>query len=564
MDSHPNPTAWRKYYVLDLALVLLLVGILVPASLFRASLNLERRLGIKQAQLHLASALEQRLMMTKDQCDKRELGALACAEFTKDASSIWGRIVFDPLFPVSGSLPVVPHAGSSKGGELYSDWLQRLIYALHHDYNSTAAEMLGVIPDRANTKAGDVPDWTWENSGSSMTLRWHGVHSPGPDSQNGENDLLIESSASGFSWADAVAGVTVAAGVMLVVGFLLWTLVRKIFLFHVEPLRITGERKAIEAIRDGVNVVVLVPPGADWNPAGPSEKQNLKIDLAKTAEGPDWVEGFDLETAAFQKTVEIHHFEYGSDNPEISNQKFALLDKLLKRQNTQIVVVLALPPSPEDPRRVFTAFEVIDLRDEPFYWLKQYEGPARDLIWNECGPMAALWPIGAQLARDIRSDDDHSRETIASEILERADAYYRLVWKECTSDQKFALAQLAQDGLLNPANARAIRQLVRRGLITTDPQFRLMNESFRRFVRAAATPSLRREWHRDSRRSGWGKMHGAFVTTMLILGAFLLTTQNALWQSSAAYVTTALGALGTLNRLFNTWRGDVAGTDKAG
>jgi hypothetical protein len=59
-------------------------------------------------------------------------------------------------------------------------------------------------------------------------------------------------------------------------------------------------------------------------------------------------------------------------------------------------------------------------------------------------------------------------------------------------------------------------------------------------------------------------MHGAFVTTMLILGAFLLTTQNALWESSAAYVTTALGALGTLHRLFNTWRGDVAGTDKAG
>jgi hypothetical protein len=51
--------------------------------------------------------------------------------------------------------------------------------------------------------------------------------------------------------------------------------------------------------------------------------------------------------------------------------------------------------------------------------------------------------------------------------------------------------------------------------------------------------------------------------TMILVGAFLLTTQNALWQSSAAYVTTALGALGTLAKLFNTYRGGGT-TEKAG
>ena len=115
---------------------------------------------------------------------------------------------------------------------------------------------------------------------------------------------------------------------------------------------------------------------------------------------------------------------------------------------------------------------------------------------------------------------------------------------------------------MNPTNARAIRQLVRRGLITTDPQFRLMNESFRRFVRSATSAGLKQEWLRESRCSGWGKVHGAFFTTMIFLGAFLLTTQNGL-QSSAAYVTTALGALGTLAKLFNTYRGGGT-TEKAG
>ena len=117
------------------------------------------------------------------------------------------------------------------------------------------------------------------------------------------------------------------------------------------------------------------------------------------------------------------------------------------------------------------------------------------------------------------------------------------------------LSQLAVDGLLNPANGRAVRQLLRRGLIAKDPQFRILNESFRRFLRSAATPALKQGWQRDSRQSGWGKAHGVFFTTMLLIGVFLLATQNELFQSSAGYVTAALGGFGTLAKLLDTLRG---------
>jgi hypothetical protein len=89
-----------------------------------------------------------------------------------------------------------------------------------------------------------------------------------------------------------------------------------------------------------------------------------------------------------------------------------------------------------------------------------------------------------------------------------------------------------------------------------DPQFRILNESFRRFLSSAATSELKQEWQRESRQSGWGRAHGVFFTTMLLIGVFLLTTQNELWQSSAGYVTTALGAFGTLGKLLSTVRGD--------
>jgi hypothetical protein len=560
--------AWRRCYVLSFVLLLLLVGVLTPLALFRVSLNVERRLGIKRAQLHLASALNQRLMSSIERCKDQpgidQLGADTCTELKKTDSPAWSMIVLDPLFPKNGKLPVSEHVGSQQGGDLYASWFHNLIYAFHHDYNQTAAEMLGVISDRVDSKPDNVPDWFWDNNGSTVTLRWHGVHLPEsgndpPKPGELEHDFLITSSIPSSSVSQILSGATVAAVVILAIGLIVWALARRIFLFHVAPLKMTGALKAAESIREGRNVLILVPPVSDWRP----EVQKSTLDLREMAAGPKWAEDFDLDKVPANCLIEILHFEHSWNDPELDNQKSILLQRLEKRENTQLAVIMTVAASSEDYGRMFPTLELIDLREEPFHWLRQYEGPARDLIWKECGPMAALWPIGAQLAKDIKKENIYSEETIISEILERADGYYRLVWKECSDDQKFVLAQLAADGLLNPTNGRAIRQLVRHGLITTDPQFRLMNESFRRFLRSAASAGLKQEWVRESRRSGWGKMHGSFLTTMILLGAFLLTTQNALWQSSAAYVTTALGALGTLAKLFNMYRGGGT-TEKSG
>jgi hypothetical protein len=313
----------------------------------------------------------------------------------------------------------------------------------------------------------------------------------------------------------------------------------------------TGAHQAAESIREGHNVLILLPEQSQWK----LEVPRWTIDVAERAAVPNWAESINLADLPRHAVVELRRFEHETGIAETDRQKSQLLHSLLARGNTQVIVVMTVPASPTDYRRLYPDLEAVDLREEPFYWLRQYEGPARDRIWKECSPLAALWPIGAQLAEDIRKENVHSEDTVWSEIQERADAYYRLIWKECTKEQKFVLAQLAEDGMLNPTNGRAIRQLVRRGLILQDPQYRIMNESFRRFLRAAATKEQKREWMQEARRSGWGKAHGVFLTTMILLGAFLLTTQNALWESSAAYVTTAFGALGTLSKLFNTFRG---------
>jgi hypothetical protein len=302
-------------------------------------------------------------------------------------------------------------------------------------------------------------------------------------------------------------------------------------------------------------VLVLVPPSSELEIESPVKT----LDLRALTTDFQWAEALDPGTLPFGGLVEIRHFEWAGD-AQAMDRKLNLLERFTASGNIQIAAVMEVPASTEDYRRMFPQLTVVDLREEPLLWLKQYDGPAQDLIWRECMPLAALWPLGAQLAKDIRSESIHSDDTIASEILERADPYYRLVWKEFTPEQKFVLSQLAEDGLVNPMNGRAIRQLMRRGFIVRDPQFRIMNESFRRFLRSVTTDDLNQKWRRESRRSGWGKLEGAFFTTLIVGGVFLLTTQNALWESSAAYVTTAFAGLSTMAKLFNTVRGTSTGT----
>jgi hypothetical protein len=141
-----GPCAWRKCYFLSLVLLLLLVGVLTPMALFRAILNVERRLGIKQAQLHLASALDRRLMSTIQRCKDApgvdRLGSEACVEFRKAStaweecestawttkefggkeSTAWSKIVLDPRFLKEGKLPICPHLPGRQG-----EALQRLV-----------------------------------------------------------------------------------------------------------------------------------------------------------------------------------------------------------------------------------------------------------------------------------------------------------------------------------------------------------------------------------------------------------------------------------------------------
>ena len=222
----------------------------------------------------------------------------------------------------------------TRNTEIYSDWFRRLIYSLHHDYNESAAETLGVISDRAGFTAGDpAPDWTWQNEPSAITLVWHGAHPlsrnpPGKEAPPEEHDLVIRTAVQGFSFRRHMDSVGIATGVMLVVGGLFWALAQKLFLFHIAPAETERAAPARGIPSRGTqcpdSAAAGLRIGSGRSPPGSWTWRSL-------ATGPRWAELVDLDSVPHQTLIEVQHFEYTTGDPEIDNQKLLLLERLIHR-----------------------------------------------------------------------------------------------------------------------------------------------------------------------------------------------------------------------------------------
>ena len=96
-------------------------------------------------------------------------------------------------------------------------------------------------------------------------------------------------------------------------------------------------------------------------------------------------------------------------------------------------------------------------------------------------------------------------------------------------DQKLALYQLAETGVVNPRNHTVVAQLLRKELVRRDPMFRVMNETFRRFVAREMSHEKAVEWEHEGVRLPWGSISTMMLTLALLpLGLLLLTQQQLL------------------------------------
>jgi hypothetical protein len=174
----------------------------------------------------------------------------------------------------------------------------------------------------------------------------------------------------------------------------------------------------------------------------------------------------------------------------------------------------------------------------------------------------ALIQIGTRLLH--RSDlNSYHWDDIVGFVLDAAEPYYRSVWELCSRQERLVLIQLAQVGLVNPKREDIVRRLARRGLVIVDPRYRLMNESFKRFVCAAEPQERVTEWERTSAKMSWSRLGTPLYALAAMVVAVLLFAEQEFFTNLLAVAAGGAATLGSLRSIYASVTKPAAGTSKA-
>ncbi len=325
-----------------------------------------------------------------------------------------------------------------------------------------------------------------------------------------------------------------------------------------------------------------------------SEASIFELTRILTAENPgaEWRRTrVALGSANTVAPLVIHDVADAMDDPALMLKKLALVDQLMGDLE-QTVVLLAKYPTyvlaaaAKDAARgnadsdrwpkLISRLTVIDIRTSPQgqqelsgtaavvtwrerlaqLWAAWTKSPAEDwqseLISAEAGRNRKLRRICEELQRTLAFQSRGlTCEQILEELAERAAPYYQRLWLACDADERVVLEHVAQYGLASAASRRVVRRLLGKGLLRKDPNLRLMNQSFQRFV---LTAECRREvaaLEELAEPSVWDRLRLPLGLTSLATVLFLVITQREAFDATVAMAAGVTTAVPTLVRLTN-------------
>lgn len=309
------------------------------------------------------------------------------------------------------------------------------------------------------------------------------------------------------------------------------------------------------------------------------------IDIGKLATLGNW----ELERP-LSKTIGLDRFEFDIDNPKTNAEKLRLLEELIYVEQCSVVILSMIDPmfylASQSPASVtadgdfnlagqlldrwasvLSLFHRLQVHDKTVAQfdkvvenlIQKYDDPSfrklAAMVAQECCGTAQLRNIGVAILKVHRYNASQlNRAKLLEEVLDRSEVHYRVLWSTCTKDERLVLFQLAQDGWANPNNDRALSHLQRRNLIQRSPAFRIMSESFRRFILHAQYPHEIEEWEREEKHSLWKALKLSLITATVLIGCWLLYAQQEVLNLSLGYISAFAAAGGIIIRLFTDFR----------
>jgi hypothetical protein len=596
----------RKRFVAAYALAalsLIAAAALVPCiGFFKYAYDAVTELSLKRDQL----ILSQRLLDRRDRI-RQEYATLQAPQIAKErlADSLdrydKHRYPYDHLFTVKGEpalaySPQVPsppvlgqvqqdpcdRSNSPNQKEAINDWIEQHLAraTLTFPANQIGSEMsrLGV----ASTGDQTVWEHSWQElSPRCFSLSWQ--------SDSRLPGLSVTSSYPKWqglgSWAYLCL---VLLGVILVLW--LMSLVKKIFFTDVEitPPFETVDWKTVEDIKGSSLVIgraqsgkterlkaILGPQSGDWC--------DVRVELNWMIRDPY----YQKPSCQGRLALVLDHFDFNMKDRGYNLARLNLLESLLYENydsRCKLVIVSTVDPlyfltegapkivsdgkDPEEARRLLdrwaralSKFTKVNLAGAARNEFQDKVGEFAECdpecvrlvtwIWEECGGTAFLRRVGIKILDELETNRPATRERLVSLVRDRADAYYHVLWSGLTANERLALYQLALDGWANPNNTAAIQQLERKQLICKAPMYRILNESFRKFVESTEHADEIAEWEKHEQQSTWRAFR--LVLTAVAIGAavWLLYAQAALFQIGSGYIAAIATLLTAVASLFS-------------
>ena len=522
---------------------------------------------------HDQAVLSQSLLERRDRIRSYYETLLAPEIASRRMQEVWDRydkgfyqISCEPNLSYVSSDDCTDNRETSKPS--FTDWLNDRIEkqiaraTLTFPSNETGSEMsrLGV----ASTNDADAWERSWrEVTPTYFRLRWK----PASRLPN----LVVASSYPKWN------GMTVGAFgylVLFLAGLVFWLtrLTRQIFLTKVEsaPAIRTVDWRAVSDIKTNYLVIGRAQSGKTERLRALSGLdrdawRNLRTEVAAMIKGQE-----QPNSSRRGSLMILDHFEFNIRDRACNLARLELIESLLYDAHCRLVIVSTVDPlyflteeaskvlsdgkDPEEARRlvdrwarVLSNFTKVNLASPKTEEFLQKVGQVAELsshhaqfaawTFDECTGTALLRRLGLGLLSEFQNRPPATRDQLVEIVLDRAGAYYHVLWSGLTAAERLVLYQLALDGWANPKNTPAIQQLERKQLICRAPMYRVMNNSFRRFIQSTEHAAEIAEWERYEQQSTWKAFRFVIIAVVIGAGVWLLYAQAQLFQIGTGYIT---------------------------
>lgn len=284
------------------------------------------------------------------------------------------------------------------------------------------------------------------------------------------------------------------------------------------------------------------------------------------------------------KTVVLDHFEYGLHEAELIYKKLEVKEVLLQRGNLRMVVISTVYPleltdkytlaqscgmeAQEAQKLSERWLRIIGTFYKSFYTIAFKKPQLRkelndltpfELIESECRFGSFLSELEEGLKRYVKANKI-SNDEIILRIQSLANFYYYSLWKNCSSEEKYLLYDLAQDGVVNSRNLNVIKTLINKGLVISYGTLKIMNRSFRNFILTTVNPEEALALEHEVNKGGtWKVIRVPLLLTLLALGLFIFYTQEKIYHNITAFIGSIAVALPMIFKVVSSFQSHRSG-----